>query len=80
MEEKREAFEEKPLPEKTITRPAAQVDMEKYAEFRVPDAFIIYLRKDSDAIKFFEKQVREESVVMPWIRFIKSKIEGKMED
>lgn len=46
-----------------------------YVEFKLPDSFILYVRKDSDAIEFFEKQVKKESILTPWIEFIRSKLE-----
>ena len=46
----------------------------EFAEFSLPDSFILYVRKDLSAIEFFERQVKEKSVFSSWIQFIKNKI------
>ena len=46
----------------------------EFAEFQVPDSFILYVRKDLDAITFFEQQIKKESIITPWIQFIKNKV------
>lgn len=45
-----------------------------FAEFRLPDSFILYVRKDLDAITFFEQQIKEGSVFNSWIQLLKTKI------
>jgi hypothetical protein len=47
---------------------------EGFAEFRMPDSFILYVKKDKSAIEFFEKQVNETSIFMPWLSLIKKKM------
>jgi len=60
---------------KAPKKPAIPGAPEEFAEFRLPDSFILYVRKDLDAITFFEQQVKEGSVFASWIQFIKNKIE-----
>ncbi|MFQ6080725.1 MAG: hypothetical protein ACE5OW_03535 [Candidatus Bathyarchaeia archaeon] len=55
-------------------KPMIPTATEEFAEFRLPDSFILYVRKDLDAITFFEQQVKEGSVFASWIQFIKTKI------
>jgi hypothetical protein len=50
---------------------------EDFAEFRIPDSFILYVRKDKNAIDFFEKQVNANSVFIPWLDLIKKKMDEK---
>jgi len=71
VEMKPEEVEEIKAPKK----PAIPSAPEEFAEFRLPDSFILYVRKDLDAITFFEQQVKEGSVFASWIQFIKTKIE-----
>lgn len=61
--------EEKPIEESMISAIPAG-----YVEFKLPDSFILYVRRDLDAIEFFEEQVKEESILTPWIGFIRSKL------
>lgn len=68
VEEREEPGEER----KKMTIPSAP---EEFMEFRLPDSFILYIRKDLDAIKYFEQQVKEGSIFASWIKFIKTKIE-----
>lgn len=65
---------EKEIMKKPMEEPAIAVPGEDFAEFRIPDSFILYVRKDLSAIGFFEKQVKENSVFVDWIEFIKSKL------
>ena len=60
--------------EEHARRPKTPSVLDGFAEFSLPDSFILYVRKDLDAIEFFEKQVKDESVFASWIRFIKSKM------
>lgn len=64
----------KEIIEKPMEKSAIAVLGEDFAEFRIPDSFILYVRKDLGAIDFFEKQVKENSVFAGWIEFIKSKL------
>lgn len=79
-----EPEEEIGVPKEKTTREVKEPPIEErmtsaapkgFAEFRLPDSFILYVRKDPDAIEFFEKQVRAESVLAPWLQFIRSKLE-----
>ena len=67
-----------PIIEKTVGGQTGKLNtlngLEGFAEFRLPDSFILYVRKDIDAIEFFEKQVKYESVFSPWIQFLKNKV------
>lgn len=65
---------EKEIVEKPIEKPTIALPDEDFAEFRIPDSFVLYVRKDLSAIDFFEKQVKENSVFASWIEFIKSKL------
>lgn len=65
-----------PLDEGTVPEaPSDQRIPAGFAEFRLPDSFILYVRKDLDAIAFFEQQIKEGSVFNSWIKFLKTKIE-----
>jgi hypothetical protein len=48
---------------------------EDFAEFRIPDSFILYVRKDKNAIDFFKNQVNDNSVFIPWLDLIKKKMD-----
>jgi len=56
---------------------ALNKESEKFAEFRIPDSFILYVRKEKNAIDFFKNQVDENSVFVPWLELIKKKMEEK---
>ena len=64
----------KEITEKPMEKPTIAVPGEDFAELRIPDSFILYVRKDLSAIDFFEKQVKENSVFADWIEFIKGKV------
>jgi len=66
-----EKAEEIKLPEK----PAIPSAPDEFAEIRLPDSFILYVRRDLDAIKYFEQQVKKGSFLDSWIQLIKTKIE-----
>lgn len=59
---------------KTITPSTSSISHVEFAEFSLPDSFILYVRKDLDAIEFFEKQVKEDSVFASWIKLIRNKL------
>jgi len=78
LEKKAEKEEEevpKTLDRIAIDKPSEVVPMEGFVEFRLPDSFIIYVRKDISALDFFEAQIKEKSMLAPWIKFVKSKME-----
>jgi len=50
------------------------VPAKDFAEFRLPDSFIIYVRKESAALDFLENQIKKESMITPWIQFVRSKL------
>jgi hypothetical protein len=77
VEEKTEEVEELMEVEeiKAPKKPIIPSAPEEFAEFRLPDSFILYIRKDLDAIEYFEQQIKKESVFTSWIQFIKTKIE-----
>jgi len=50
---------------------------DEFAEFRIPDSFILYVRKDKNAMDFFEKQVNSNSVFIPWLELIRKKMDEK---
>ena len=80
LEEKVEKIEA--IPEKVeeiAEKPLEVVPMEGFAEFRLPDSFIIYVRKDAGALDFFETQIKKESMLTPWVKFVRSKIGKKNE-
>jgi len=78
LEEKAEAVPEKV--ERVVEKPMEPViSMEGFAEFRLPDSFIVYVRKDTAALDFFEAQIKKESMLTPWVKFVRSKIEKKNE-
>ena len=60
---------------KALKKPAIPSAPEEFAEIRLPDSFVLYVRKDLDAIKYFEQQVKEGSFLASWIQLIKTKIE-----
>lgn len=64
----------KEIMEKPIEKLTIALLGEDFAEFRIPDSFVLYVRKDLSAIDFFEKQVKENSVFASWIEFIKGKL------
>ena len=68
---------EKEISERVVERPSMPAPSEDFAEFRLPDSFILYVRKDRAALDFFETQVKKESMLLPWIRFIRGKIAKK---
>ena len=76
MEEKEEKNGEKP--KRSMEKPTKETTVagapEEFAEFRLPDSFILYVRKDSYAIDFFEKQVKENSLFIPWLQLIKKRM------
>ena len=74
--EKVEKGEELGRAEKTKApeKPMIPTTSEEYFEFRLPDSFMLYVRKDSDAVNYFKQQVKEESIFASWIEFIKTKI------
>jgi hypothetical protein len=41
---------------------------EGYSEFSIPESFKIFVRKNIDSLKFFESQVKDNSIFIPWIR------------
>jgi hypothetical protein len=51
------------------------VDQDNYAEFSIPDSFKIFIRRDVNAFTFFQSQVKESSLFIPWIKNEISKIE-----
>lgn len=74
-EEVEEAKELKEVKEiKAPKIPAIPSIPEEFAEIRLPDSFILYVRKDLDAIKYFEQQVKEGSFLASWVQLIKTKI------
>lgn len=72
---KTEEVEKKEEHEGIKEKPIAPSAPEEFAELRMPASFILYVRKDLDAIKFFEQQVKEESIFASWIKFVKTKVE-----
>ena len=74
VEMKTEEVEKKEEHEKDKEKPTIPSAPEEFEELRMPASFILYLRKDLEAIKFFEQQVKEGSIFASWIKFIKAKI------
>ena len=68
---------EKEVSERVIEQPSMLVPTEDFAEFRLPDSFIIYVRKDAAALDFFKTQIKKESMLVPWIEFIRGKMTKK---
>jgi len=74
--EEQEEEEKKMEDEKHYNKKMEKVS-EDFAEFRIPDSFILYVRKDKNAIDFFEKQVNTHSVFIPWLELIRKKMDEK---
>jgi hypothetical protein len=66
--------DKEPSKGKPVKQQKMTADATEFAEFRLPDSFILYVRKDLDAIGFFESQVKKESVLSPWLQFLRNKI------
>jgi hypothetical protein len=47
---------------------------EEYSEFSIPDSFKVFVRRTVEALSFFEGQVKEGSIFVPWIQHEKSKV------
>jgi hypothetical protein len=54
---------------------ATSVSNENYAEFSIPDSFKVFIRRDANALAFFESQIKENSIFIPWINNEKRKIQ-----
>lgn len=74
-------MEEKPLtpettrgvsPQKESILPSA---LEEYAEFSIAELFRVYVWKSKDSLEFFEKQVKENSIFIPWLEHERKKLE-----
>jgi hypothetical protein len=48
---------------------------EGYAEFSIPESFKIFVCKNIDSLKFFESQIKDNSIFIPWIRHETKKLE-----
>jgi len=48
---------------------------EDYSEFSIPEAFKVFVCKNVESLNFFESQVKENSIFIPWIQHEKRKIE-----
>lgn len=70
--EAREEKEEE-IPARPVVREIAAP--EGFAEFRIPDSFILHVRKDKYAIDFFQRQVRDNSIFVPWLNLVKKRLE-----
>jgi len=61
-------------PRPTLSSSSAALAPEEYCEFSIPDSFKIFVRKEIESLSFFESQVKDSSIFIPWIRHEKSKI------
>ena len=66
--------EVKELEELPVQIPSVVSAPAEFAEFRVPDSFILYVRKDLAAIEFMENQLRDNSLIIQWLQFVKSQV------
>jgi len=46
----------------------------EYCEFSIPDSFKVFVRRTVEALSFFEGQVKEASIFVPWIQHERNKI------
>lgn len=80
IERKEEELEE--VPEREVKEPSRMpisIKNYNYFELKIPESFIIYVRKKEDAIAFFESQIKEDSMLAPWIQFIKNLLKHEKE-
>lgn len=71
-EEREEPLDsEKPTPREDTISPSG------FAEYKVPESFILYVRKNSQGIQYFERQIKEDSFLTDWLKLIKASIKEK---
>ena len=77
-EETEVLFVKNPL-ERSLTSPPSYSaiisktrDTPEYAEFSLPDFFIVFVRKSTTAIAYFREQFRDDSIFSSWLNIIEN--------
>jgi predicted transcriptional regulator len=75
--------EQKPSVEQVQSTEKGKTDLsnkaatpEGYSEFSIPESFKIFVRKNIDSLKFFESQVKDNSIFIPWLQHETQKLEA----
>jgi len=51
-----------------------------YAKFSIPDYFIVHVKRSLTALSFLKEQLRESSVMIPWLKTLEEEINQKEEN
>jgi len=76
-EGKEKEAREEPLDSKKPTPKEDTISPSGFAEYKVPESFILYVRKNSQGIQYFERQIKDDSFLTDWLKLIKASIKEK---